>query len=185
MIKRESDGKRMRMRAGGLFIAGLIFMLMLCACGTKEDTEDMPIFSNKKTVGKDIAKEDITEFYYTEENINYNAFYQRYRFYVEDGKHMFFHETRERNNEYGPCTEKDVTKTGTIELTEDQWSEFFGYVNNGIVKAREDSAESGGSGPWLYLYWTGDRSKYQQFSFDSYDSETKFEEFCKLLAQQQ
>ena len=36
--------------------------------------------------------------------------------------------------------------------------------------------------PWLYLYWTNDKSKYQQFSFESYGTEAKFEEFCLMLA---
>ena len=138
----------------------------------------MPLFGSGKIVGKDFQIEDITDFYYTEENINYGAYYQRYRFYVEDGKHIFFHETRERRNDYGPCTEDDTTLIGTIELTDDQWSQFTDLVSGGTVKAREDSAETGGTGPWLYLYWTNDKGKYQQFSFDSYDKEAKFEELC-------
>ena len=47
-------------------------------------------------VGKDIKEYDINEFYYTKENINYDAYYLRYLFYVEDGKHMFFFEEREK-----------------------------------------------------------------------------------------
>ncbi|MCR5590524.1 MAG: hypothetical protein K6F73_03260 [Lachnospiraceae bacterium] len=132
-------------------------------------------------VGTDIATDDITDFYYTEENINYDAFFQRYRFYVEDGKHIFFHETRERKDDYGPCTEEDTTLIGTIELDDEQWAQFCGLVSGGIVKAREESADSGGSGPWLFLYWTGDESKYQQFKFDSYGTEKKFVEFCLSL----
>ncbi len=38
--------------------------------------------------------DDISDFYCTYENINYNAFYQRYCFFTYDGKHFFFHETR-------------------------------------------------------------------------------------------
>ena len=125
--------------------------------------------------------EDITDFYYTEENINYDAFYQRYRFYVEDGKYYFFHETRERKDDYGPCTEEDTTLTGTIELTEDQWSGFAGLVEGGKVRSREESADAGGSGPWLYLYWKDDKGKYQQFSFASYAKEKEFTEFCLSL----
>ena len=55
-------------------------------------------------------------------------------------------------------------------------------MKGGTVTAREDSAESGGTGPWLYLYWTNDKSKYQQFSFESYATEAKFEEFCLTFA---
>lgn len=162
-----------------------IFLLLLVAlpagCGAKEEAADMPLFSGEMTVGKDIRIEDITDFYYTEENINYDAYYQRYRIYLEDGKHMFFHETRERKDDYGPCTEDDTTLIGTVELTDDQWSQFTDLISGGTVKAREDSADAGGSGPWLYLYWKDDKGVYQVFSFDSYGTEVKFEEFCRGL----
>ena len=165
-----------------LFITGIMFLAMLTGCSANEEAGEMSLLSKKMIVGTNIAFEDITDFYYTEENINYNAHYQRYRFYVEDGKHLFFHETRERKNDYGPCTEEDTVQIGTIELSDDQWSEFTALVNGGTVTAREDSADSGSSGPWLYLYWTNDKSKYQQYSFESYGTEVKFEEFCRMLA---
>ena len=159
-----------------------IMTALLTGCGSGEVADVRPgrIFSGEKefTVGRDIQMEDITDFYYTEENINYDAFYQRYRFYVEDGKHMFFHETRERKDDYGPCTEEDTILIGTIELTDDQWSEFYDLVSGGTVKAREESITDGGDGPWLYLYWTDDKSEIQQFSFESYGREKQFEEFC-------
>ena len=159
----------------------LMLVALLAGCSKKEDSADLPLSGSGMIVGKDIQIEDITDFYYTEENINYDAYYQRYRFYVEDGKHMFFHETRERKNDYGPCTEDDTTLIGTMELTDDQWSQFADFVSGGTVKAREDSTDAGGSGPWLYLYWKNDKGKYQQFSFDSYDTEARFEEFCLSL----
>ena len=149
----------------GLMSFILSFLILLSGCGQNFvpflNGEDVMI------VGKDIKEDDINEFYYTKENINYDAYYQRYRFYVEDGKHMFFHETRERKDEYGPCTEDDTTLTGTIELTDDQWSEFTDLVSGGTVKSREDSADAGGTGPWLYLYWTNDKGKYQQYSAEN------------------
>ncbi len=160
----------------------VLYVVLLTGCVAKEESTDMPLFNSVKTVGKDIPISDITDFYYTEENINYDAYYQRYRFYVEDGKHMFFHETRERKDDYGPCTEEDTTLTGTIELTDAQWSEFTEFVSGGTVKSREDSADAGGTGPWLYLYWKDDKGKYQQFAFDSYDTLARFEEFCLELA---
>ncbi len=132
-------------------------------------------------VGTDISAEDITDFYYTYENINYNAFYQRYRFYAEDGKHLFFHETRERKDDYGPATEEDTTMKGTLELTDEEWAAFFALLKDGKVVKRSDSAESGGRGPWLYLYWKGDPSDYQEFSFASAGGDLSFEEFCERL----
>ncbi len=139
-------------------------------------------FKSGKTVGKDIRIGDVSEFYYTFSNINYNAFYQRYRFFTEDGKYFFFHETRERKNDYGPTTEKDITKTGTVELSADQWSAFFDLLSGGTVTKRSESAASGGSGPWLYLYWSGDRSKIQEYRFDSLEKRSAFESFCEELA---
>ena len=166
------------MKRSFITIYVVLFVVLLTGCVAKEGSTDMPLFSNVKTVGKDILISDITDFYYTEENINYNAYYQRYRFYVEDGKHIFFHETRKRKDDYGPCTEDDTTLTGTIELTDDKWSEFTELVSGGTVKARKDSADAGGTGPWLYLYWKNDKGKYQQFAFDSYNTLAEFEAFC-------
>jgi len=34
-------------------------------------------------------------------------------------------QTRERENDYGPATEKDTTLTGTFELTDEEWTAFF------------------------------------------------------------
>ena len=159
-----------------------MFITMLAGCAANEEAEEKSMSSKEMIVGTDIDFEDITDFYYTKENINYNAYYQRYRFYVEDGKHLFFHDTRERKDDYGPCTEEDTIQIGTIELSDDQWSEFTALVNGGTVIAREESTDTGSRGPWLYLYWTNDKSKYQQFSFESYETEAKFEEFCLMLA---
>ena len=88
---------------------------------------------------------------------NYDAYYQRYRFYVEDGQHFFFNETRERKDDYGPCTEKDTTQKRTIKLTDDQWMQFCNLVNGGTVKAREESEDSGAykrrfRRGWKYIY---------------------------------
>ena len=170
------------MRKPLLIITGIILGIMLTACGAEEDTGKVSLFSKEMTVGTDIAFDDITDFYWTEENINFNAYYQRYRIYVEDGKHLFFHETRERKDDYGPCTEEDITQSGTIELSEDQWSQFCELVYGGTVRAREESVDDGGKGPWLFMYWRNDKSKYQQFSFESYGTEARFEEFCLSLA---
>ena len=138
---------------------------------------------SKYIVGKDIRIDDLTEFYYTYSNINYNAFYQRYHFYVEDGKHLFFHETRERENDYGPATEKDTTLTGTFELTDEEWTAFFDLLKDGTVRNRSEHTESGDSGPWMYLYWKKDRSKIQEFEFASYQIQQSFKSYCEDLAQ--
>ena len=134
-------------------------------------------------VGKNIKPEDITDFYYTYENINYNAYYQRYRFYVEDGKQMFFHETRERKDDYGPCTEDDTILKGNFELSDEEWNRFIELISDGTVTKRVDSAESGSRGPWTFIYWTKDRGKYQVFDFADHQRRAEFEEFCVTLAE--
>ena len=130
-----------------------------------------------------IPLDDITEFYYTYENINFNAAFQRYHFYREDGKYMFQHETRERPGKYGPTTEEDITVSGTLELTADEWKDFLVFLKNGTVSARNDARESGSSGPWMFLYWKNDKGKYQVFEFPDYAAKTQFEQYCSALAQ--
>ncbi len=155
-----------------------VLLIMLCltlfgGCG-KNAKETV---SNRK-----IPVGDITEFYYTYENINYDAFYQRYRFYTEDGRYMFYHEKREKPGEYGPTAEKDITDSGTVELSADEWNSFLTFLKNGKVSARKDSAVSGDAGPWTFIYWKNDKGKYQVFDFPSYDTRCRFEEFCSALA---
>ena len=118
----------------GILPAVFCLALLLCACGKMEQAAADTITDRRIPVG------DVTEFYYTGENINYNAFYQRYRFFTEDGKHLFFHETRERPNRYGPTTEADTTASGTLALTDEEWAQFLQLVKNGSVRARADAA---------------------------------------------
>ncbi len=129
------------------------------------------------TVGRDVAEADITEFYYTIDSSTDPPEFQRYRLSAEDGKHYFYHETRE--GDHWPLTEADITVSGTKELSEEEWAAFYACLNGGSVKARSESADSGGRGPWLFLYWKGDRSKYQEFSFADRGRETSFEELCR------
>ena len=150
------------------------FMLLLGGCG-KEAGETI--------TDRSIPVNDVTEFYYTYENINFNAFYQRYRFYREDGKRMFYHETRERPEDYGPTTEEDITESGTIELTEAEWTTFLNLLKDGSVSSRKDNAVSGDSGPWTYIYWTKDKGEYQVFEFPTASERSQFEAYCVALTQ--
>ena len=130
-------------------------------------------------VGRDIEQEDITEFYYTVSTSTCPAFYQRYRFYVEDGKYRMFHETRK--GEAWPLTEKYTTRKGTVKLSEEQWNAFYDYLKDGRVTARSENLNDGDSGPSMYLYWPGDRGDYQEFAFSEYGMRIGFEEFCESL----
>ena len=130
-------------------------------------------------VGTDIAAEDITEFYYTYSSSTYPPEYQRYRFYKEKEAYKFFHENREGYD--WPLTEAHIKLSDSIELSEKEWTEFLNYLNGGKVKERNQSFEAGRSGPWLYLYWEGDRAKYQEFCFPTLHEEKAFENFCAEL----
>ena len=130
-------------------------------------------------VGKDIAKEDILQFYYTYDSSTYPPEFQRYRFYTEGGKLLFYHEKRE--GDHWPLAESDATVTGTKELSETEWDEMFSLLCGGTVRAREEHLESGGRGPWLFLYWKNDRGKIQEFTFASYEKQREFEAFCVAL----
>lgn len=136
--------------------------------------------NKKMVVGADISTDSITEFYYTYSSSTYPPEYQRYHFYIDDGEYMFYHEKRE--GDHFPLTKNDITLSGSIKLSQEELREFFGYVSSGTVQKREEAVESGGKGPWLYLYWNGDQSEYQAFTFDSVESRTSFENFCAELS---
>ncbi|MBR0143610.1 MAG: hypothetical protein IJM21_05485 [Clostridia bacterium] len=139
----------------------------------------------ERIVGKDVRIGDVTDFYYTYENINFNATYQRYRFFLEDGEYRFFHERRERPGDYGPATEEDAVSVGTVALTEEEWNSFFECLKDGTVNNRSESVESGRSGPWTYLYWKKDRGVCQEFTFASPEAQRAFEELAAKLCEKE
>ncbi len=130
-------------------------------------------------VGKDVAKEDVLQFYFTYDSSTYPPEFQRYRFYTEGDKLLFYHEKRE--GDHWPLSESDATVTGTKELSETEWDTMFSLLCGGTARAREEHLESGGRGPWLFLYWKNDRGKIQEFTFASYEKQREFEAFCVAL----
>ena len=148
----------------------LVFILLYCMQATAQ------------TIGPDIPAEDITDFYYTYSWVGYNAEYQRYRFYTEDGRYLFFHETRGTKDDYGWNTEDDVISSGTVELTETQWAEFLALLEGGTVSERSEEVTDGDSGPWMYLYRKGDDSAGREYTFPSLAAQTDFAEFCEGLS---
>ena len=170
------------MRRLGIFILILLCVLSFAGCASKEDS-DVKLFQKTFEVGKDIERYNIKEFYYTYENINYDAFYQRYHVYKTDyGTPYFTHITRQRKDDYGPTTPEDTVKSGTIEMTDEQWEKFYELISGGTVAEREDTADSGGSGPWYFLYWDNDKEKYREYKFVSYAAEKALEDFFVSLA---
>lgn len=136
--------------------------------------------SDDINVGTDILYEDITDFYYTYDASTAPPHYQRYRFYVEDGQHYFYHETREGGG--WPQTEADITRSGTVELTDSQWTAFCNLLNGGVASRREEHLESGDAGPWLYIYWRGGEAEGRVLSFETAGTVFAFEEFCTALS---
>ena len=166
-------------------ITGIIILLFLTkgVDGRENMTNLISLFGNKKIVGKNIAISDITEFYYTYATSTYPPDYQRYHFFFLIGEYFFYHEKRE--GKHWPLRENDKTVFGTVKLSEAEWTIFFDYLKGGKVKNREESLDCGDSGPWLYLYWKGDKSKCQEFSFESFEKKTAFEDFCLKLKKSQ
>ena len=139
--------------------------------------------AKEKTVGEEIRMDDITEFYYTTDASTNPPHFQRYRFYVEDGKHAFYHEKRQ--GDHWPLTESDVTVCGTLDISMEEWLVFYECLEDGIVTQREENLEAGNSGPWLYLYWKNDASSWQVFSFSSYVKQQEFVSYCENLRDRQ
>lgn len=133
-----------------------------------------------KTVGKNIREKDFKEFYYTYSTTVNPPEFQRYRLYTENGRKMFYHEKREGDRVF--LTEEDITVSGAIELTAEEWETFWGCLSGGTVRNRKESVTSGRAAPWLYLYWSGDKNKCQEFTFENPGKEAEFEELCAALA---
>ena len=150
-------------------IALFLAMLLVLAIGSA-------LASDAMTVGSDIPFESITDFYYTYDASINPPFFQRYRFYMENGKYFFYHETRENGG--WPQTEEDITVSGSIELTEEQWASFCSLIEDGSATEREESLDDGDAGPWLFIYWTGGEEEGRAYTFASYSLEREFEEFC-------
>ena len=129
----------------------------------------------------DIYLEEITDFYYTAANTENNSGYLRYRFYVKDGSYFFSFDKRDANGNYAAAEGESGSGAGNVSLGTEERLAFFKLIQNGNVKARDESSENGGSGPWMYLY----TEKYPDglvFHFASATEQTAFEAYCAELA---
>ena len=159
-----------------LFIVCALAGTVLAAC----QTEEGPVMDDPK----DLRLEEVVDFYYTYNCVGYNAKYQRYRFYIEDGKYMFFYETRGTEDDYGWNTEDDIITSGTVELTAEDWTTFLGFLENGSVREPEESLEDGDAGPWMFIYYPGEGDPVRmEYLFATPGDRTAFEEYCAALAQ--
>ncbi|MCR4787355.1 MAG: hypothetical protein K5888_02095 [Lachnospiraceae bacterium] len=141
-----------------------------------EESDTKEEKKNKHVVGEGIDIDDITDFYWTYSTSTDPPDFQRYYFYVEDGKHMFHHETRE--GDVWPLTEEYITVSGTFELDDDRWEEFYDLIKGGRVREKDDDPSADGDSTYMYMYWKGDKEKYREYVFESYAKEKRFEEFC-------
>lgn len=158
----------------------MLYVILSCAAAAAVVLLSVMVLLNRTyVVGKSIQPQSVTQFYHTVSTTTNPAQYQRYHFYEENGAHFFFHETRMGN--HWPLTEEDAAVKGIVQLTDAQWAQLLELLDGGSVCRRGETAVSGGSGPWMYLYWTGDRGKVQEFAFASQEKEAAFEEFCLKL----
>ena len=169
-------------KAGRLVLFSVIagVLIVVLALSFTRQTENN-YGGNKMTVGKNISVSDIYDFYYTYSTSTNPPEYLRYRFYSENGVYKFYFEKREGNR--FPLTESDITASDTRVLTKEEWARFTSLIEGGKVTKRTEHTESGSSGPWLYLYWKGDKGKYQEFAFKSYEQQAEFESLCQSLSQ--
>lgn len=181
MMKKQNGIADRKKTRDSILLMGFLLIAFIVIC-IVFGGRIMDLVSGKKTVGKDVRSEDITDFYYTYSSSTYPPDYQRYRFYVEDGNCYFYHEKRE--GDHWPLTEEDITLSGTKELSAEEWNEFFAYLAGGMVQNRSDDAIDGDAGPWLYLYWKGDHGTMQEFTFASWEKEKEFEAYCLKMMEQ-
>ena len=132
--------------------------------------------------GLSIKQSDIADFYYTYDWSGYNAIFQRYRFYTEDGEYLFYHETRKTEDNYGWASEAEITASGTVSLSIYEWDEFLYYLAEGSATEPDENLLDGDSGPWMYLYYrSGDTTVRKEYHFASAERQSAFEEFCQSL----
>ena len=134
-----------------------------------------------KMTQADIYLEEITDFYYTAANAENNSGYLRYRFYVKDGSYFFSFDKRDANGNYAAAEGESGSGNGNVSLGTEERLAFFKLIQTGSIKARDESSENDGSGPWMYLY----TEKYPDglvFHFASASEQSAFEEYCAELA---
>ena len=134
-----------------------------------------------KMTQADSYLEEITDFYYTAANTENSSGYLRYRFYVKDGSYLFSFDKRDANGNYAAAEGESGSGAGNVSLGTEERLAFFKLIQNGNVKARDESSENDGSGPWMYLY----TEKYPDglvFHFASATEQTAFEAYCAELA---
>ena len=162
---------KLAMQIGLIVLLAALLAFLLLSCRGK----------SALTVGKDIRFDEITDFYYTVDASTNPPYFQRYRFYTADGVPTFYHERRE--GDHWPLTENDIAASGSLALSDEDWNEFCSCIWGGSVTKRKESVESGGRGPWTFLYWKRDKGKLQVFDFADIDRQYAFKKLCDRLTE--
>ena len=100
---------------------------------------------------------------------------------IKENEQWIFH-FEKREADHWPLTEADITEFCDVTLTDAERDEFFSYITNGKITRRSDMPLDS-SGPYLFIYWTGDKDEYQVFDFEDYGKLKDFEAFCRSLIQ--
>ena len=136
------------------------FLLMGCA-GASWSFSDILPGNGPKIVGTDVKIDDITEFYFTYDSSTNPPQFQRYRFSVKNGAYQFYHEKREGN--HWPLREKDITVSGTKELSLEEWKTFFDYLKDGKWKRGKSILNPAEGGPGCFYTGKGTSPKSRSF----------------------
>lgn len=142
------------------------------------------IFCRDRTLRvEQIGEARFKDFYFTYSSTADPPKFQRYRFFKDGEERYFYHEKREGHKVF--LTEDDITVSGTVRMTDEEWQKFWAFINNGAVYERTDDTRSGGSGPWLFIYWDGDRGTKQVLDLEDPASAIALEEFCEELKERE
>ena len=130
-----------------------------------------------KWVGKQIPFRDVTAFVYTRASSTNPPEHTRWHLMLQNGTPVLMYEQRTGN--HWPLTGEDISASSTVTLTQTQWQTLLHCLQGGQVIRRTENPETGDSGPFMYLYWQGDRDSIRQFTFASHEREQQFLTLCR------
>lgn len=133
----------------------------------------------EKIVGKKIKKEDVKAFFYTLSSSAYPAKCETYVFYTQKDEYKF--ECNKKEGKHFPLLDGDVVFSTEKTVSDVVWNTLFECLQGGKVTKRKAHLETGVLLS-LYLYWEGDRDKWQEFSFETLGKKLEFERLCQMLA---
>lgn len=138
------------------------------------------LFKRKKwIVSKHIKLKDINEFYFTLASSTNPSAFLRYHFYLSEGRYWLLVDKRE--GDHWPLTEDDRCSFKITNISDDNWNQMLALLENGVVTKRKEDTTTGSSGPWMYLYYNGDKSENQQFEFVAVERQKEFVLLCEKL----